>query len=106
MKRVLIADGPLLERLNLRSIVEENGFEVAGEADNGSAAISLYRELRPDVVALGIAMPDMSGIEALKHIKSMDADARIIVVSSTGQEQLVREAVHSGAISYIIRPWF
>ena len=105
MKRVLITDDAVFMRLALKTMLEKNGFDVVGEAENGLISIEKYKILRPDIVTLDITMPVMTGIEALKEIKAFDKNARIIMISAMGQEKTVREAVISGAIGFIIKPF-
>lgn len=105
MAKVLIVDDAAVMRIAIRGILEGNGFEIAGEAENGKAAIAKYKELRPDIVTMDITMPEMTGIEALKSIKAFDPDAKIVIVSAMGQEVMVREAILHGALSFIIKPF-
>jgi len=105
MKRVLIVDDAAFMRLSLKAILEKSGFEVIGEADTGIKAVQLYKQLKPDLVTMDLTMPELGGIEAIKMIKIIDKDARIIVISSMGHEILVREAIMAGAISFIVKPF-
>ncbi len=105
MKRLLIVDDAIFMRLSLRIILEKSGFEVVGEACNGLEAIKLYKELKPDIVTMDITMPELDGIDALKIIKRIDKDARIIIISSVGQEVRVKEAVIAGAVAFIVKPF-
>ncbi len=105
MKRVLITDDAMFMRLSLKSILEKNGFEVVGEAENGEVAIEKYKLLKPDIVTLDITMPIMDGVETLKHIKAFDKNAKIIMISAMGQEKIVRDAVMAGAIGFVIKPF-
>lgn len=103
--RVLIADDSAFVRSCLRRIIEEAGHQVAGEAVNGSEALKLYLEAKPDVVTMDITMPEVDGLEAIQLIKSREPDARIIVISAMGQEQMVREAFARGARGFITKPF-
>ncbi|PYG85859.1 two-component system chemotaxis response regulator CheY [Ruminiclostridium sufflavum DSM 19573] len=105
MKRVLIVDDAAVMRLTIRTILEKNGFEVAGDADCGKDGIAKYKELRPDIVTMDITMPGISGIEAVKEIIDFDPDARIIMLSAMGQEQFIMEAVKAGAKSFLVKPF-
>lgn len=104
MKRVLIVDDAAFIRLALKTMLQKNGFEVIGEAENGASAILKYVELQPDIVTMDITMPEMTGIEALKAIKQRDAKAKIVMVSSMGQESFVKEAIISGATHFLVKP--
>lgn len=92
-------------RAAIKTILERNGFEVVGEAENGAIGVRKYQELRPDIVTMDITMPEMTGLEALKHIRSFDPDAKVIMISAMGQEHLVKEAILSGAKSFIVKPF-
>ena len=104
-KRVLIADDALFMRVTLKKILTEGGFEVAGEAANGAEAVKLYQELRPDVVTMDITMPELDGISALKQIRAIDGDARVIMCTAMGQRNMVVEAIQSGAKDFIVKPY-
>jgi len=82
----------------------ENGFEVV-EAANGIEAISVYQETNPDMVLMDITMPDMDGLAALKEIKKIDPNAKIAMVTAMGQQALVMEALKTGAMDFVIKPF-
>lgn len=105
MKKVLIVDDASFMRLSLRTMMEKNSFEVAGEAENGLEAIKLYNKLRPDVVTMDITMPELDGIQALKNILQIDPGAKIVILSAMGQEARVKEAIISGAKTFIVKPF-
>lgn len=105
MKKVLIVDDAAFMRAAIKTILERNGFEVVGEAENGAIGVRKYQELRPDIVTMDITMPEMTGLEALKHIRSFDPDAKVIMITAMGQERLVKEAILSGAKSFIVKPF-
>lgn len=92
-------------RVSLRMILEEGGFEVAGEAENGLEAINKYKNLKPDLVTMDLTMPELDGIGAIRMIKELDSNASIVVISAMGQEGKVREAVMAGAKSFIVKPF-
>ncbi len=105
MKRVLIADDAAFMRMAIKTMLDKNGFEVVGEAENGHIAVRKFKELKPDIVTMDITMPEMTGIEALKSIKEIDPEAKVIMISAMGQEVLVREAIALGAKSFIVKPF-
>ena len=105
MKRVLIADDAIFMRIALKTILERNGFEIVGEAEDGAIALEKYKLLRPDIITLDITMPVMDGLEALKQIKAFDKNAKVMMISAMGQETIVREAVMLGAIGFVIKPY-
>lgn len=104
MKKVLIVDDAMFMRLAIRNILERNHFEVIGEAENGIEGIKKYKSLRPDIVTMDLTMPEMTGTEALKEIIEYDSGANVVVVSAMGQESLIKEAIISGAKSFIVKP--
>ena len=105
MKRVMVVDDAMFMRASLKMMLEKNGFEVAAEAENGAIAVQKYKEIKPDFVTMDITMPEMDGLQALKLIKQMDPDAKVVVVSAMGQEPVVKEAILSGAKSFIVKPF-
>ncbi|WP_315074709.1 response regulator [uncultured Clostridium sp.] len=105
MKRVLVVDDAAFMRIALRRILEKSGFEVVGEADTGMKAVQQYRLLKPDIVTMDLTMPELGGVDAIKMIKSIDNNARIIVISSMGHEINVKEAIIAGAVSFIVKPF-
>lgn len=105
MKKVLVVDDAAFMRLAIKRILDGNGFEVVGEAENGAIAVKKYKELKPDIVTMDITMPEMTGLEALKSIREFDPGAKVIMVSAMGQEVMVREAVMYGAQSFIVKPF-
>jgi two-component system chemotaxis response regulator CheY len=82
MKRLLVVDDALFMRKMICGVATEAGWQVVGEAGDGSAADSLYRELRPDLVTMDLVMPVMGGLEALRQIRALDPDAKVIVVTA------------------------
>ena len=105
MKRVLRVDDAAFMRMMIKDILQKNGFEVVGEASNGVEAVNLYKKERPDVVTMDITMPDMDGIEAVKEIRTFDANAKIIMCSAMGQQSMVMDAIKSGAKDFIVKPF-
>ena len=105
MARILIVDDAAFMRVSTRNILLKNGFEVAGEAENGAIAVQKYAELQPDAVTMDITMPEMTGLDALKEIRKLDPNAKVIMVSALGQEAMVRDAVMAGAKGFIVKPY-
>ena len=103
--KIMIVDDAAFMRMLLKDILEGNGFQIVGQATNGNESIQKYRELNPDVVTMDIMMPGMDGIQAIKGIKAMDPDARIIICSAMGQKERVVEAIKAGAKDFIFKPF-
>jgi len=103
--RVLIVDDAAFMRMMIKNILTSNGYEVVGEAENGVQAVEKYKELKPDLVTMDITMPEMDGIAAVKEIKKIDPNARIIMCSAMGQQSMVIEAIQAGAKDFIVKPF-
>ncbi|MBP2627283.1 MAG: response regulator receiver protein [Firmicutes bacterium] len=103
--KVLIVDDAVFIRLTLKAMLEKNGYQVIGEAANGSEAILKYNQLKPDLVTMDITMPQMDGIAALKAIKKMDPSGKVVMISAMGQESTVKEAIIAGANGFIVKPF-
>ena len=104
-KRVLICDDAAFMRMMIKDILTKNGYEIAGEAENGAIAVEKYSELQPDLVLMDITMPEMDGIRALKKIRANDGNANVIMCSAMGQQAMVIEAIQSGAKDFIVKPF-
>lgn len=104
-KDVLIVDDAAFMRMMIKDILEKNGFNVVGEAENGNVAIEKYKELSPDLVTMDITMPEKDGIAALKEIKQLDPDATVIMCSAMGQQAMVIDAIQAGAKDFIVKPF-
>ena len=94
--RILIVDDVAFMRMMLKDILTKNGFEVVAEAADGVQAVEKYVETKPDLVTMDITMPEMDGIMALKEIRRIDPDAKVIMVSAMGQQAMVIDAIQAG----------
>ena len=103
--RILICDDAAFMRMMIKDILSKNGYNVAGEAENGAKAVEKYNELKPDLVLMDITMPEMDGIQALKAIKGADPAALVIMCSAMGQQAMVIEAIQAGAKDFIVKPF-
>jgi len=83
----------------------KNGYNVVGEAENGEKAVEKYKELKPDLVIMDITMPEVDGIQAVREIKKVDEDAKIIMCSAMGQQAMVIESIQAGARDFIVKPF-
>ena len=104
-KSVLIVDDAAFMRMMIKDILTKNGYDVAGEADNGLKAVERYKELTPDLVLMDITMPEMNGIDAVKNIKAIDPGAKIVMCSAMGQQAMVIESIQAGARDFIVKPF-
>jgi two-component system, chemotaxis family, chemotaxis protein CheY len=104
MLKVLVVDDSLIMRRNVTKMVEALGHKVIGEAKDGHEAITLYMRLKPDLVTMDITMPEMDGITAVQELKKIDKHVKIIMVTSHGQEEMVINAIRSGAGGYLLKP--
>jgi len=104
-KRIMIVDDAVFMRMKLKDILEKNGYEVVAEAQNGADAVEKYKAEKPDIVTMDITMPEMDGIQALKNIKKVDPSAKVIMCSAMGQQAMVMEAIQSGALDFIVKPF-
>ena len=105
MARVLVVDDLLFMRLMLRDILDQHGFELAGEARNGHEAVAQFQALQPDVVLLDITMPHLDGISALKQILALDPAAKVVMCSAISEHATILKAVQIGARDYIVKPF-
>jgi len=104
-KTVLVVDDAAFMRMMIKDILTKNGYTVVAEAENGLRAIEKFREFKPDLVTMDITMPEMDGITAVKEIKKMEPDAKIIMCSAMGQQAMVIDAIQAGARDFVVKPF-
>ena len=104
-KNILVCDDAAFMRMMIKDILSKNGYNVAGEAENGLKAVEKYKEVSPDLVLMDITMPEMDGIQALREIKKVDAGAKVIMCSAMGQQAMVIESIQAGAKDFIVKPF-
>ena len=102
---IMIVDDAAFMRMMLKDILQKNGFNVIGEAENGAVAIEKYKELQPNLTIMDITMPEMDGLQSVKEIRKLDSKARIIMCSAMGQQAMVIEAIQSGAKDFVVKPF-
>jgi len=104
MPNILIVDDSSFMRTILSRMLQEDGF-LTHEARNGMEAIQIYTQIQPDIVTMDITMPVMGGIKAVKAIRTLHPKAKILMVTALGQESLLSEAIQSGAMGFVIKPF-
>ncbi len=104
--RVLVVDDSIFVAKQLSQILSSEGYEIVATAEDGKEGVDKYKELCPnvDLVTMDITMPKMDGITALEHIMAFDKNAKVVMVSALGKEELVKKSLLLGAKNYIVKP--
>ena len=104
--RVMVVDDSMFIAKQITQILTSGGFDVVGNAIDGEDAVEKYKELYPDIdmVTMDITMPKMDGVEALEKIVEFDKDAKVVMISALGKQDLVKKALLAGAKNYIVKP--
>jgi response regulator NasT len=102
--RIVIAEDEAIIRLDLKEMLEEEGFEVVGEASDGDAALRLAEEHSPDLVIMDIKMPGMDGLTAAERLRDESATA-VLILTAFSQRDLVQRAADAGAMGYLVKPF-
>lgn len=105
MAKILIVDDSRTSRKMLRNILESNGHEIIDEAVNGQEGVQKFQTLKPDVVTLDITMPVVDGVEALKMIKALDPESKVVMVTAAGQKSKMIECIKAGANEFLTKPF-
>jgi response regulator NasT len=101
---VVIAEDEAIIRLDLKELLQEDGYDVVGETGRGDEAVELVRDLRPDLVILDIKMPGLDGLSAAREI-AKDRLAAVLMVTAFSQRELVEQARDAGALAYLVKPF-
>src|SRR5262249_42599242 len=101
--RILIADDHQLLREGLRSLLEQQGFEVVGESENGRGAVNLVRKLKPDALIIDINMPILNGIEATRLLRKQAPQLKVVVLSMLCDSRTIFQALAAGASGYLLK---
>jgi two-component system chemotaxis response regulator CheY len=104
-KKIMLVDDAAFMRMMIKNTLQKNGFTDIVEADNGEKAISVYNAEKPDLILMDITMPVMDGLEALKKLKEINSDVKVVMCSAMGQEAMVVEALKLGAKDFIVKPF-
>jgi response regulator NasT len=102
-KRVVIADDESIIRLDLKEILEADGYLVVGEAARGDDALTMIRELKPDLAILDVKMPGLDGIEVASQIK--DLGITVVLLTAFSQRALIESARDAGVVAYLVKPF-
>ena len=102
--RAVIADDEVLIRMYIREILENNGYEVAGEAEDGMDAVTVCREQRPDFVIMDINMPVMTGLEAARVIREESLAGFVVVLTAYRDKEIAEQAVDLDVMGYVVKP--
>lgn len=102
--KVIIADDSIITVKKLTVLIEGLGHHVVAAVSSGEAALEAFRLHRPDLMTMDISMPDMDGVRATAAIVSEFPDARIMMVTSHGQERMVIDSLEAGALGYVLKP--
>lgn len=105
-KKILVVDDSMFVAKQIGQILTSEGYEVVATAADGKEGVDKYKELCPnvDLVTMDITMPRMDGITALEQIMAFDKNARVVMVSALGKEELVKKSLLLGAKNYIVKP--
>jgi len=105
-KKLLICDDSLLIRMQLKDFISSCNytFDII-EAKDGEEAYKLYQQEQPDLVFLDVVMPKLDGIACLQLIREFDQDAKVVMLTSVGTKEIVKEALKAGAVDFMQKPW-
>lgn len=103
-RRVVVAEDESLIRIDIVETLEDNGFEVVGQAADGEKAVALVEELRPDLVVMDVKMPLLDGISAAAIISKQKL-APVVLLTAFSQRELVERAAEAGALAYVVKPF-
>jgi len=105
MAKILIVDDAAFMRMMVKENLKKAGFSEFAEAGNGEEAITQYENESPDLVLLDITMPLRDGLSALQEIREKDPEAKVVMCSAMGQENMVIESIKLGALDFIVKPF-
>ncbi|REE91536.1 two-component system chemotaxis response regulator CheY [Paenibacillus taihuensis] len=105
MAKIMVVDDAAFMRKMIKEILTEGGHEVIGEAADGVEAISVYKSCNPDLVTMDITMPEMDGIAAVKALKQLNSEIKVIMCSAMGQQAMVLDAITAGALDFVVKPF-
>ena len=104
-RRVVIAEDEAIIRLDLKEILQEEGYEVVGETGRGDEAVDLVREHHPDLAILDVKMPGSDGLDAARSIRDLDLKVAVLILTAFSQRNLIDEARDAGVAAYLVKPF-
>jgi len=105
MSKILVVDDAAFMRMMIKDTLNKLGYTDVEEAADGAIAVEKFQAVSPDLVMLDVTMPNLDGIGALKAIKQLKPDAKVVMCSAMGQESMVVEAIKLGALDFIVKPF-
>jgi len=105
MSKILVVDDAAFMRMMIKDTLNKLGYDDVEEAADGAIAVEKFQQLNPDLVMLDVTMPNLDGIGALRQIKQLKPDAKVVMCSAMGQEAMVVEAIKLGALDFIVKPF-
>jgi len=104
-RTLLVVDDAIVIRELIKDIASAAGWEIVGEGANGQQAVERYGQLHPDAVTLDLVMPQYDGLHGLRGIKSLDSEAKVVIVSALEQKNVLKEAFKAGASDFLVKPF-
>ncbi|MGB7051234.1 MAG: response regulator [Acidimicrobiales bacterium] len=104
-RRVVIAEDEAIIRLDLKEILQDEGYEVVGETGRGDEVVDLVQTHQPDLVILDVKMPGWDGLEAARAVRDLELHVAVLVLTAFSQRNLIDEARDAGVIAYLVKPF-
>ncbi|AER65843.1 response regulator receiver protein [Thermovirga lienii DSM 17291] len=105
MANIMVVDDAAFMRIMMKDILEKGNHTVVAEAENGKQALLEYAKTKPDLVTLDITMPELDGLNTLLALKKLDPNAKVVMVSAMGQQNIVIQAIKAGAKDFVVKPF-
>jgi AmiR/NasT family two-component response regulator len=104
-RRVVIAEDEAIIRLDLKEILQDEGYDVVGETGRGDEVVELVRTHQPDLVILDVKMPGWDGLEAARAVRDLELHVAVLILTAFSQRNLIDEARDAGVIAYLVKPF-
>ena len=105
MAKILVVDDAKFMRTLVKDALESAGHEIVGEAENGNQAVTMFKELNPELITMDITMREKDGLDASSEILKINPQARIVMVTALGQEELLTRAIKMGVKDFVVKPF-